>query len=234
MRVSSENEFSRDKHTFRSAAIIKVVGEAVDFLINSPVHQLPPVRFDGAGICALYYTGAFEAYTKLAAMNRDEHRQPIYAGKAALPGWRQARSIEASANSLYNRLRDQARNIGLAKNLTVSDFACRFVIREGQESNLISIVESELIRRFTPLWNSVVDGFGNHDPGLGRYNQSPSEWDTLHPGRSWVKKLKGKRPTTKAIVAKIVTRPTAPATCSTGRWIAWISVSTPPNTFTAI
>ncbi|MDR0670086.1 MAG: Eco29kI family restriction endonuclease [Treponema sp.] len=43
------------------------------------------------------------------------------------------------------------------------------------------------------LWNIVVDGFGNHDPGSGRYNQQISSWDTIHPGRNWAKKLqKGK------------------------------------------
>jgi hypothetical protein len=50
-----------------------------------------------------------------------------------------------------------------------------------------------LIEKNKPLWNVVVDGFGNHDPGSGRYNQQISAWDTIHPGRSWAKKLqKGK------------------------------------------
>jgi hypothetical protein len=200
-----ENEFSRDKHTFRSRAIIQVVTEAAEFLGNSPVHGLPPsVRFDGAGVYALYYFGDFGPYSKIAALSRENFTRPIYVGKAVPPGWRQARNVEVNASSLRQRLREHARNIAAVTNLDLTDFACRFMIMEGQESNLISTVESELIRRFTPLWNSVVDGFGNHDPGQGRYNQSPSEWDTLHPGRSWAKKLMGKRPTTKAIVAKIV------------------------------
>lgn len=42
---------------------------------------------------------------------------------------------------------------------------------------------------FRPVWNMVIDGFGNHDPGSGRYNQKISSWDTLHPGRSWAMKL---------------------------------------------
>ncbi len=32
--------------------------------------------------------------------------------------------------------------------------------------------------------NKIIDGFGNHDPGKGRYNQLRSRWDKLHPGRS--------------------------------------------------
>ena len=53
--------------------------------------------------------------------------------------------------------------------------------------------ESLLIERTKPLWNIVIDGFGNHDPGSGRYNQQMSAWDTIHPGRNWARKLqKGK------------------------------------------
>jgi hypothetical protein len=125
------------------------------------------------------------------------------------PGWRQARKTEVSSSSLYGRLREHARNIKETDNLKIEGFACRFMILEGQESNLIGTVESELIRRFTPLWNSVIDGFGNHDPGSGRYNQSPSEWDILHPGRKWAAKLTGKPSTVKKIKAKIH-RATAP------------------------
>jgi len=46
-----------------------------------------------------------------------------------------------------------------------------------------------LIEKYKPLWNTVLDGFGNHDPGSGRYKQQVSPWDVLHPGRSWAAKL---------------------------------------------
>jgi hypothetical protein len=42
---------------------------------------------------------------------------------------------------------------------------------------------------FSPLWNRKIDGFGNHDPGSGRYNQQRSPWDVIHPGRPWAAKL---------------------------------------------
>ncbi len=42
---------------------------------------------------------------------------------------------------------------------------------------------------FSPLWNQILDGFGNH-PGAGRYNQQRSSWDGIHPGRPWAKRLK--------------------------------------------
>ncbi len=65
------------------------------------------------------------------------------------------------------------------------------MIFEGQESDLIGTVEAALIRMYRPLWNTVVDGFGNHDPGKGRYNQAKSDWDVYHPGRKWAEKCLG-------------------------------------------
>ena len=88
-------------------------------------------------------------------------------------------------------------------NLNVDEFRCRFVILGDVEVDLVGALEAELIRRFRPLWNVAIDGFGNHDPGSGRYNQAPSEWDVFHPGRPWVSRLTGKAPKRRAIVAKI-------------------------------
>jgi len=197
-------EFNRNHHVFRSEDFIKVVGEAVSFLIGSPFHPLPPIRrFDQAGVYILYYMGDFEPYAAIAAANQKIPVHPIYVGKAVPAGWRQGRISDTAVASLYGRLKEHSRSIQSTKNLKLGDFACRFMILEGQETNIISTVESELIRKFKPLWNSVIDGFGNHDPGSGRYNQSPSEWDILHPGRSWANRLTGKAPVRKKILEKI-------------------------------
>ena len=50
--------------------------------------------------------------------------------------------------------------------------------------------ESLLISTFKPVWNRMLDGFGNHDPGAGRYNGLRPLWDLLHPGRSWADKCR--------------------------------------------
>jgi hypothetical protein len=47
-----------------------------------------------------------------------------------------------------------------------------------------------LIDLFNPVWNKLLDGFGNHDPGKGRYLQQRAPWDTIHPGRAWAEKVK--------------------------------------------
>ena len=53
---------------------------------------------------------------------------------------------------------------------------------------LIPLGESLMIARTSPLWNAVIDGFGNHDPGKGRIAGMRPIWDTLHPGRPWAVK----------------------------------------------
>jgi hypothetical protein len=60
-----------------------------------------------------------------------------------------------------------------------------------------------LIRRHSPVWNSLVDGFGNHDPGSGRHAGVRSQWDTLHPGRLWADRLVESSTTSDSIVRDV-------------------------------
>ena len=71
------------------------------------------------------------------------------------------------------------------------DFMCRFVIFEHAGSDMIGTIEAALIKLNRPLWNSTLDGFGNHDPGKGRYQQARSDWDVIHPGREFALKCNG-------------------------------------------
>jgi len=68
---------------------------------------------------------------------------------------------------------------------------------------MISTIEAALIKLNMPLWNTAVDGFGNHDPGKGRYEQAKSDWDVIHPGRAWAKKCNGVPTKESAILASI-------------------------------
>ncbi len=174
---------------------------------SSPVHLLPLAdRFPGAGVYALYYVGPFEHYQFISQANKKGATKPIYIGKAVPPGWRVGRAGVRAANDarpLYRRLVEHANNINTVENLNVSDFHCRFMILGGTESDLISACEAQLIRQFRPLWNTLVDGFGNHTPGRGRFNQSRSEWDVLHPGRAWAALCKGIPPVLEHILSKI-------------------------------
>jgi hypothetical protein len=70
--------------------------------------------------------------------------------------------------------------------LAVSDFLCRHLV---VDDIWVPLGEALLIAHYRPLWNVVVDGFGNHQPGGGREKQARSLWDTLHPGRGWALRL---------------------------------------------
>ena len=48
---------------------------------------------------------------------------------------------------------------------------------------MIAAFETGLIIEHQPLWNTTIQGFGVHDPGVGRINGKVSEWDSLHSGR---------------------------------------------------
>ena len=161
-----------------------------DALLGRQVVALPPEPFVGAGVYALYYTGCFEPYHQIAQANRDDrHAMPVYIGKAVPPGARKGGfGLDANPGSaLFKRLNDHATSIKQADNLDLGDFWCRYLV---VDDIWILLGESLLINRFLPIWNTLIDGFGNHDPGGGRSNQARSRWDVLHPGRPWAERLR--------------------------------------------
>lgn len=203
--MTPSDPFDPKRHVFTSPELKDILDEVVHFFSSTPVHPLPPpARFTGVGVYGLYYIGPFGPYRPLVK-NSNKFNIPIYVGKAVPAGWRTARSARTSTSTeLYRRLNEHSsRSIRYTTNLKEEDFFCRFVILNDVEANLITGAEAHLIRIYQPLWNCVVDGFGNHDPGSGRYNQAPSEWDILHPGRPWVQRLTGVAPLQKQIMAKI-------------------------------
>lgn len=175
-----------------------------DGLIASPVHALPPANsFGGAGIYGIYYVGAFPAYKTISVRNRGRKLEvPIYVGKAVPAGARKGGfGLDVPAGSvLYNRLKEHADTIRSAPNLRLKDFYCRYLV---VDDIWIPLGESLLIERFKPVWNRIVDGFGNHDPGKGRYNQQRSAWDTIHPGRGWAEKCRPYGKTQKQVIEAI-------------------------------
>lgn len=109
---------------------------------------------------------------------------PIYVGKAIPKGGRKGASTTATPESvaLFSRLSEHAKSINSVGSLELDDFTCRCL---AVDDIWISLGESLLIDRFQPVWNVVVEGFGNHDPGNGRYGGKRPLWDELHPGRAW-------------------------------------------------
>lgn len=168
------------------------LGESVaNAILQRPIEPLPPVDvFLGAGIYVIYYTGDFPTYQRIAERNRkNRFAWPIYVGKAIPAGARRggfALNL-APGRALYNRLAEHAQSIDEVANLKREEFYCRYLV---VDDIWIPLGESLLIQRFSPIWNTSLDGYGNHDPGAGRYNQQRSPWDVVHPGRRWAMKCK--------------------------------------------
>jgi hypothetical protein len=178
-----------------------------DALLASPAHPLGDVpRFKGAGIYALYYFGDFPPYKPIAEVNKDRRLlRPIYVGKAIPAGARRGGvglDLEPGF-ALWNRINEHAESIRQAKTtLKLADFSCRYLT---VDDIWIPLGESLLIARFQPAWNLHLDGFGNHDPGKGRYNQERSPWDVIHPGRPWAAKCAQNKRAAKQILATLET-----------------------------
>lgn len=169
----------------------KSVAEA---LLERGLGPLPPSeRFIAVGVYAIYYNGPFKAYAPLIEKNRAAAKRriaetPIYIGKAVPAGARKGGSgLGANPGlALYQRLVEHADSIRDAKStLSLDNFRCRYI---AVEDIWIPLGESMLIEMFSPVWNRVLDGFGNHDPGKRRYKQQRSFWDIVHPGRAWAEK----------------------------------------------
>jgi len=158
--------------------------------LESPLDALPPIeRFPGAGVYALYYSGDLPIYRELTKHNQDsDQATPIYVGKAVPSGSRKGGMDFDSAigSALHRRLVKHADSIKQAENLDISHFQCRFLVVDDV---WIPLAESLLIQRFRPLWNVVLDGFGNNAQGGGRGNQRISRWDVVHSGRKETRAL---------------------------------------------
>jgi len=151
-------------------------------------------KFPGAGLYALYYVGPLACYADITPPSREPGDVPIYVGRARPPGARQgALGLESTTSEpvLFDRLREHARSIETVQmygeesgrpDLALSDFVCRYLVADDI---WVPMGEALLIGHYRPVWNVIVDGFGNHPPGGGRTRQARSLWDTLHPGRRW-------------------------------------------------
>lgn len=181
------------------------LGESIGrkMLASEPTPMPDMKPFQGVGVYAIYYTGDFPAYELLAERNRDgQFAAPIYVGKAIPSGGRKGLSLVSGkvGQNLYNRLNKHRQSLIAAENLDVADFHVRWLVVEPV---WIPLGESLLIRRFQPVWNGFVDGFGSNDPGKGRHAGERPRWDTLHPGRKYAEPLAPRKETPDEIIRDV-------------------------------
>ena len=160
--------------------------------------------FTGAGIYAIYYSGPFLQYEPIAKRNRgNRFEAPIYVGKAVPEGARKGASgggKTTSTKALFNRLLEHGESVNRTPSLAVEDFHCRYLV---VDDIWIPLAESLLINKFMPVWNTIVDGFGNHDPGKGRYQGKRPRWDVIHPGREWATRCAERQEASTQILADV-------------------------------
>lgn len=160
-------------------------------------------QISGAGVYVIYYTGPFAAYAPISAANQDDKfEKPIYIGKAIPKGGRKGGlTMDASmGRALGDRLRQHATSIEEAQNLELADFYVRHLV---VDDIWIPLGENMLIETFRPIWNVVIDGFGNKDPGNRRAGQYKSSWDVIHPGRKFAVKLADSGVKPEALLKKV-------------------------------
>jgi hypothetical protein len=122
-------------------------------------------------------------------------------GKAVPKGARKGGNLDAVAGrALFDRLAEHGESIRSASNLNIADFRCRYL---AVDDIFIPLGESLLVATYSPVWNSAIDGFGNHHPGSGRYQQKRSPWDVLHSGRGWSARLAEARHDVEVLTAKV-------------------------------
>jgi len=156
----------------------------VQALLGGPEEPLPPTQpFEGSGVYAIYYHGGFRAYSLLVSMDTPP---PIYVGMAVPTGARKGGHVPSAGRELFQRLKQHSKSIEQSENLDLADFRCRYLVVIPV---WITLAERFLVEHYRPVWNVVVDGFGNHDPGAGRRAMKKPRWDILHPGRSWARRL---------------------------------------------
>lgn len=176
----------------------QILNPGIDFFMRTQKIKIDSVpNFTGVGVYAIFFDDPLNTIYG----NSINNNYPIYVGKAVPSGTRQG-GHGVISNQLCRRISEHRRSMHQG-GMDTSNVSIRFMIMTGIAVDLIPAMESAIIRFFRPLWNSYIDGFGIHTPGAGRYNQQPSEWDTLHPGRPWLEKLTGKKRDYDTILRKI-------------------------------
>lgn len=192
-RKVSKNKFNLPKKASLYDPLEKrnLAQSIVNALLSTDLRSLGsvPDMLLGAGVYAIYYSGPLTFYEPVSKLNGNgQFRMPVYVGKAIPKGGRKGGlSLDASSgHALRDRLRQHADNIRSAENLEIADFHFRSLVVDDV---WIPLGENMLIEEYSPVWNVLIDGFGNKTPGALRVSQKRSAWDVIHPGRPFAAKL---------------------------------------------
>lgn len=141
-----------------------LIDEIIDELEKQPLVSLKEVKASCAAGAYLLYTRSVNGEYAVWAMGG----VPLYSGKTI---------------DMADRLGQHTLSIKQATNLNIDDFMVKYVELPKEYSHLACMFEAAMLKRYEPLWNTSLTGFGLKDVGVNRADSKISDWDTKHPGR---------------------------------------------------
>lgn len=169
--------FKREDHVYHNEAFAELCKDAVRAFNGTPVCELPPPRFTGSGVYAIYCTakkGIYERYGN--KVNRMGYNVPIYVGKAVPKGWRQSSTGEISDLPINEQMGLWVHLIKSSIGLQTADFRFRVYGCNVVDTGLIHDMHRLMLYTYQPLWNRVFDG-------CRTIKNTMSRWARLHSVR---------------------------------------------------
>ena len=165
--------FKREDHIYHNEAFAELCKDAVRAFNGTPVCELPPPRFAGSGVYAIYCTakkGIYERYGN--KVNRMGYNVPIYVGKAVPKG--------GSGNGLntlpcHEQLGFWHERIKRSLGFATVDFLWRFHRMEGDYTRYIDGVYRMMLKIYHPVWNCVFTSCDSPDDFVFQWRQLHSE-----------------------------------------------------------
>ena len=152
--VKSFTPFKREDHVYHNEAFAELCKDAIRAFNGTPVCELPPPRFAGSGVYALYCTarkGIYERYGN--KVNRMGYNVPIYVGKAVPKGDADGEAMSFDMLSCQEQLEFWHKKIKAAVGLSVGDFRCRVSSMDGLDVEYIGEVHRMMFETYHPVWN---------------------------------------------------------------------------------
>ena len=166
--------FKVEDHVYQNDAFSELCKDAMRAFNATPVCDLPPPPFKGAGVYAIYCTarsGIYERYGN--KVNRTGYNVPIYVGKAVPKGWWQIRTAGLDTLPIAEQVELWMDLVKRSIGLKLEDFH----IRAFEVSiDILRGIQLLMLRTYHPLWNRL---FASHKTAKAL----KSSWARIHSVR---------------------------------------------------
>lgn len=169
--------FKREDHIYHNEAFAELCKDAVRAFNGTPVCELPPPRFTGSGVYAIYCTakkGIYERYGN--KVNRMGYNVPIYVGKAVPKGCNIGGTMSFDTLVSEEQLTFWYKEIKSAIELAVADFRYRFYSIDCFGKEYLDGVYRMMLETFHPVWNRVFSVCGSSE-------EIAVHWKKIHSER---------------------------------------------------